>query len=42
MDGYTKPLALAKCSLDRKLLSEAELNPQVGLLTTVSGDRMTR
>jgi hypothetical protein len=42
MDGYTKPLMLAKCSFNRKLLSKAELNPQGCLLTTVLGNNMTR
>jgi hypothetical protein len=42
MDGYTKPLALAKCLFDRKLLSKAELNPQGCLLNTVPGNDMTK
>jgi hypothetical protein len=42
MDGYTKPLALAKYSSDRKLLSKAELNRQGDLLTAVPGNAMTR
>jgi hypothetical protein len=42
MDGYTKLLALAKCSLDRKLLSKAGLNRRVGLLITVPGNGMPR